>query len=145
MTLVLGVRCRNGIVLAADSQRTQGAMRDRVPKLFASPTGILWGTAGNIAIQQELDAGMQDLTVGRHPSAVDGKAAIVAAIQAARARATSGLAAPEPNVIAVSGLFAWYSEKDRASYLLRVTEAGHAEFTLTSRRSAMAGTLPASR
>jgi hypothetical protein len=54
-------------------------MRDRVPKLFASPAGILWGTAERIAT-------------------------------------------------AVNGLFAWHSEKDRASYLLRVTEAGHAEF-----------------
>ncbi len=82
-------------------------MRDRVLKLFASPAGILWGTAGSIAIQQELDAGMQELTVGRHPSAVDGKTAILAAIQTARARATSALASPEQIATAANGLFAW--------------------------------------
>jgi 20S proteasome alpha/beta subunit len=128
MTLVLGLRCRNGIVLAADSQRTQGTMRDRVPKLFGCPAGILWGTAGNIAIQQELDAGMHELEVGRHPTAVDAKAAIVTAVREARARATSALAEPGQAASAVSGLFAWYSDKDGASYLLRVAESGHAEF-----------------
>jgi 20S proteasome alpha/beta subunit len=128
MTLVLGLRCGDGIVLCADSQRTEGTMRDRVPKLFASPTGILWGTAGSIAIQQELDAGMQTLTVGSHPSAADGKMAIMAAVREARQRASAGLVEPGLAATAVQGLFAWYSEVDKTTYLLRVTGGGSAEF-----------------
>jgi 20S proteasome alpha/beta subunit len=128
MTLVLGLRCGDGIVLCADSQRTEGNMRDRVPKLFASPAGILWGTAGSIAIQQELDTEMQSLTVGRRPSAADGRAAIVAAVREARQRATAGLVGPSTTTTAVQGLFAWFSETDGTTHLLRVTGGGGAEF-----------------
>lgn len=128
MTLVLGVRCRDGFVLAADSQRTQGAMRERVQKLFTSPTGILWGAAGSIAIQQELDAEIRDLTIGLHPEARVAKRAIVAAIRAAKDRAIEAVEDPPDAVQAIQGLFAWYSKAEHAHYLLRVANAGHAEF-----------------
>lgn len=128
MTLVLGLRCRDGFVLAADSQRTQGTMRDRVPKLFASPTGILWGAAGSIAIQQELDAEMHDLAIGHHPAARVAQPALVAAVKAARARAIAALEEPSDEAKTVHGLFAWYSRAEDAHYLLRVTGLGHAEF-----------------
>jgi len=41
-------------VLAADSQRTEGTFRETIPKLFKTPADIIWGIAGNLAIQQEL-------------------------------------------------------------------------------------------
>lgn len=36
MTLVLGLRCRDGVVLAADSQRTEDSFREEIPKLFVT-------------------------------------------------------------------------------------------------------------
>lgn len=128
MTLILGLHCRDGVVLAADSQRTQGSMRDYVTKLFPSPCGILWGTAGPIPLQQELDGAMHELTVGRHPRAIEGKAAVVAAFRSARERAMAAVADPSPTATSLDCLFAWHSQTDGATFLLRVYGDGIAEF-----------------
>jgi hypothetical protein len=55
MTLVLGLRCRDGVVLASDSQRTDGDVRESVPKLFTSPAGTVWGKAAIRTTAAHLD------------------------------------------------------------------------------------------
>jgi hypothetical protein len=128
MTLVLALRCRHGVVLAADSQRTQGALRDSVPKLFTSPSGIVWGTAGNLTIQQEMYAAMKRLPVSPHPSREAGRAALVAALVQAVRTATEQMESPSDVATSADGLFAWHSRADRRTYLLRIIGNGHFEF-----------------
>jgi proteasome beta subunit len=136
MTLVLALRCRDGVVLAADSQRTEGSLRETFPKLFVSPSGIAWGGAGNIAIQQEVYAGLRDLARPAHPSRDAGREAIVHALVAARERATASLENPTPASSDFQGLFAWYSEREGRTFLLRALSTGYAEF---ARRYAAVG------
>jgi proteasome beta subunit len=128
MTLVLALRCRDGVVLAADSQRTEGPLRETVPKLFTSPSGIVWGTAGSIAIQQELYAAMGRLPVTRHPSREDGRTAIVDAVRAAARAATEQIEDATPAALAVEGIFAWYSAADKRTFVIRVRGDGYFEF-----------------
>lgn len=116
MTLVLGLRCHGGVVLAADSQRTEGGLRDSIPKLFATrAAGILWGTAGTIAITQELFALMRELDapagLPRYPT----RDAIVRALREAVRRATDSMDSPSPAASSVDGLFAWYSTTTNAT------------------------------
>jgi 20S proteasome alpha/beta subunit len=58
MTLVLALRCRDGVVLASDGQATSDAAgqptRQPVRKLFASGGRIAWGAAGSVGLQQAL-------------------------------------------------------------------------------------------
>jgi DNA-binding MarR family transcriptional regulator/20S proteasome alpha/beta subunit len=58
MTLVLALRCRDGIVLASDGQATTDAAgqptRQPVRKLFDVGARVAWGTAGCIGLQQTL-------------------------------------------------------------------------------------------
>ena len=59
MTLVLALRCRDGVVLASDSQATTDAAgqptRQPVRKLFAVGGRIAWGAAGSVGLQQALE------------------------------------------------------------------------------------------
>lgn len=128
MTLVLGLRCRNGIVLASDSQRTEGSMRQHVPKLFTSPSGIIWGTAGTIAAQQELYAKMKTLAVEPCPTREAGRDAIVDALKAAIRITAAHMDDPSPAATTAGGIFAWYSHSDRRTFLLRVQHSGAFEF-----------------
>lgn len=58
MTLVLAIRCREGVVLASDGQATTEAAGQptRVPvrKLFGLGRRIAWGAAGSVGLQQAL-------------------------------------------------------------------------------------------
>ncbi|MGH2944883.1 MAG: hypothetical protein ACRDPC_01180 [Solirubrobacteraceae bacterium] len=66
MTLVLALRCRDGIVLASDGQATADAAgqptRRPVRKLFDLGGRIAWGAAGSIGLQQTLE---EDLAQAR--------------------------------------------------------------------------------
>ncbi|MEA2139342.1 MAG: hypothetical protein QOG56_2492 [Solirubrobacteraceae bacterium] len=128
MTLVLGLRCRDGVVLAADSQRTDGNVRESVPKLFVSPSGILWGTAGTIATQQEMYVAMRSLSVRECPTREEGRDAVQAALTEAIRVTTSRMNDPSPAATAAGGVFAWYSAPEQRTFLLRVQHSGHAEF-----------------
>jgi proteasome beta subunit len=128
MTIILALRCRDGVVLAADSQRTEGTLREPFPKLFTSPSGIVWGTAGSIAIQQELYPAIQALSVPRNPRSREAKEAIVEAIAGARTRATGSIVEPSADLVALDGLFAWYSADDHRTFILRVWGNVQAEF-----------------
>src|SRR5215212_5873575 len=58
MTLVLALRCRDGVVLASDGQATSEAAgqptRQPVGKLFDVGGRIAWGAAGSVGLQQAL-------------------------------------------------------------------------------------------
>lgn len=60
MTLVLAIRCREGVVLASDGQATTDAAgqptRQPVRKLFAIGDRIVWGAAGSLGLQQTVAA-----------------------------------------------------------------------------------------
>ena len=115
-------------MLAADSQRTEGQFRQEVPKLFAAPAGIIWGTAGTIAIQQELFALLRELDVPNGLPRQAVRDAIVRALREAVRRATASMDEPSAVVTSVEGVFGWYSEQDRRDYLLHAVGTGHAEF-----------------
>jgi proteasome beta subunit len=58
MTLVLALRCRDGVVLASDGQATTDAAgqptRQPVRKLFDLGGRVAWGAAGSVGLQQTL-------------------------------------------------------------------------------------------
>lgn len=58
MTLVLALRCRDGVVLASDGQATTDAAgqptRQPVRKLFDVGGRVAWGAAGSVGLQQTL-------------------------------------------------------------------------------------------
>ena len=58
MTLVLALRCRDGVVLASDGQATSEAAgqptRQPVRKLFDLGGRIAWGASGSVGLQQAL-------------------------------------------------------------------------------------------
>lgn len=128
MTVVLGIRSRSGLVLAADSQRTEGVLREEFPKLFTTPSGIAWGTAGGIAIQQELHELMATLPVSPQPGRLEARVAIVAAVRIARERTVEPLGEVTPAAGSIEGLFGWHSSDEARTYLLRVPVHGPAEF-----------------
>ncbi|MDW5592718.1 hypothetical protein VSS74_00115 [Conexibacter stalactiti] len=129
MTILLGLRSGEGVVLAADSQRTEGAFRQRMQKLFVTRHGIGWGCAGNVAIQQDLAELLEGIERNRSPAVV--KQEIVAAMRESTRRATSAIETPSRVALGAVGLFAWYGAFDGASRLLRVSSEGHAEFAQT--------------
>ena len=64
MTLVLAIRCREGVVLASDGQATTDAAgqptRLAVQKLFDLGGRIAWGAAGSVGLQQALAERLDD-------------------------------------------------------------------------------------
>jgi proteasome beta subunit len=58
MTLILALRCRDGVVLASDGQATSDAAgqptRAPVRKLFDVSGRVAWGAAGSVGLQQTL-------------------------------------------------------------------------------------------
>lgn len=90
MTLVLALRCRDGVVLASDGQATSDAAgqptRQPVQKLFAVGERIAWGAAGCVGLQQSLEEAL----AGRHDaliSAEDPRRSIVEALVPIQQRA----------------------------------------------------------
>lgn len=63
MTLVLAIRCREGVVLASDGQATTDAAgqptRQPVRKLFCIGDRIAWGAAGSLGLQQTVAAELE--------------------------------------------------------------------------------------
>lgn len=127
MTLVLGLRCRDGVVVAADSQRTEQGFREEIPKLFVTASGIVWGVAGSIAIQQELRATLDELDLPLRPSRKQGRDAVATALRTAVRQATAAIEQPTRTARTVHGIFAWHSDAEGETFLLRVLENGAAE------------------
>jgi 20S proteasome alpha/beta subunit len=83
VTLVLAIRCREGIVLASDGQATTDAAgqptRLEVQKLFVLGGRIAWGAAGSVGLQQALGERL-DAELERVLAAADPRAALVDAV-----------------------------------------------------------------
>lgn len=136
MTLVVGLRSNDTVVLASDSQRTEGGLREERPKLFVSRNGIAWGTAGSIPVQQELHGLIDALDLAPAMGRVATKDALMTAFAEAHTR-TLGDAAAEAPGGPLHGLFAWYSSEDRRTYLLRLLYG--APFELFPKYTAIGG------
>jgi 20S proteasome alpha/beta subunit len=111
VTLVLAIRCREGLVLASDGQATTDAAgqptRQPVRKLFAIGDRIVWGAAGSLGLQQtlaaELDRRAGELLRARDPR--EALAGIVIPVQQRALRdfvALPGAAPPE-----LACIFCW--------------------------------------
>lgn len=126
MTLIVGLRCINAVVLASDSQGTYGGLKRPTPKLFKTRFGLVWGTAGPLSASQTLYTELDKLGLDPNPCREDAKAGIRQAVLAtARELDESGSKSEES---AFEGLFAWYDRGDHRNYLLRVRSNGDAEF-----------------
>ncbi|HEX4806729.1 MAG TPA: hypothetical protein VFU94_12590 [Conexibacter sp.] len=114
-------------MLASDSQRTEDGFREEIPKLFVTPTGIVWGVAGSIAVQHELRALLDALDVAPQPSRKEARDGIATALVTAVRQATAAMDEPSPAARTVHGIFAWHSRIENETFLLRVLENGLAE------------------
>ena len=90
MTLVLALRCRDGVVLASDGQATSDAAgqptRQPVRKLFSLGGRIAWGAAGSVGLQQSLEEAL-DVRHDALVAAPDPRALIVDALVPIQQRA----------------------------------------------------------
>lgn len=124
MTLIVGLRGAESVVLASDSQGTHGAMKQTRRKLFKSGS-LIWGTAGELAASQTLFTELEKVGLGSHPDRDSAKAGIQQAIRATAAQEVGPRTAGDGWF---EGLFAWYSAKDRRTFLLRARHDGRVEF-----------------
>lgn len=113
MTLVLALRCSEGIVLASDGQATCDAAgqptRQPVRKLFAAGDALAWGAAGSAGLQQSLHHELVDLdTRGATDWQLRARlSATVVPIQQAALRAFVAHPGCEPPELAC--LFCWWT------------------------------------
>jgi 20S proteasome alpha/beta subunit len=127
MTIIVALICRDGVVFASDSQRSDREQRDTITKLFTSPAGIIWGGAGSISIQQELEELMRTLPATKNPRRTEATQALKEAVVQARDRAIANIEEPSLIDTSFAALFAWWSDEEERFTLLRVRGSGHAE------------------
>jgi 20S proteasome alpha/beta subunit len=126
MTLVLAIRCRDGVVLASDGQATTDAAgqptRSPVRKLFDLGGRVAWGAAGSVGLQQTLAhqlTGLIDLSL----SGPALRRAITDAVVPIQQRAlrdfveVQGAVAPD-----LSCIFCWYDHD--GPWILSVPRTG---------------------
>lgn len=113
MTLVLAVRCREGVVLASDGQATSDAAgqptRQPVRKLFALGDRIAWGAAGSLGLQQSVREALE-LHAEAILAADDPRGVLTQAVIPIQQRAVSQWvphAGAEPPELAC--IFCWWS------------------------------------
>jgi 20S proteasome alpha/beta subunit len=126
MTLISGLRCGEGVVLGADSQVTVEGLRTHGTKLFCSPQGIVWGTAGPIAAAQAIESQFEKSSLGRNPSKESSRLAIREVMKAAAEEMTDSEGRLAGGRFA--GLFAWRSTEDGDNLLLKAFSDGTVEF-----------------
>jgi len=113
VTLVLAVRCSEGVVLASDGQATSDAAgqptRAPVRKLFALGGRIAWGAAGSVGLQQQVHdalAAAADAVL----AAPDPRRALVDVVVPVQQRALrEHVALPGVPPPELSCVFAWWS------------------------------------
>lgn len=123
MTLIVGLRGANGVVLASDSQGTHADLKRPVQKLFKAKCGLIWGTAGPLGGAQELFTEFEKLDLPLNPRREDAKKAIANAIKVSAARLDLNQESTR-----FEGLFAWFDGLDRRHYLLLARQDGRTEF-----------------
>jgi 20S proteasome alpha/beta subunit len=127
VTLVVGFRGADGVILASDSQATYGELKQSQTKLFRMPYGVIWGSAGPFSATQNLYTALEAARLPSDPSREEAKTTIQAAM-----RSTIDRLPDEGGVKqAFEALFAWYDAGDDRHYLLRGTRNGHVEFDQT--------------
>lgn len=127
MTLVIGLKGADGIVLASDSQATYGELKQSQTKLFAMKYGLVWGSAGPFAATQDLYTALEATDLPADPGREKAKAAIGEAMVSTIEK-LPGNDGPKPPFEA---LFAWYDAADGRHYLLRGHRNGQVEFDRT--------------
>jgi 20S proteasome alpha/beta subunit len=126
MTLVLAVRCRDGVVLASDGQATTDAAgqptKQPTLKLFDVDARIAWGAAGSVGLQQTLLDELRGVDLGRREGSALRRAlaALVIPIQQEALRDYVPQPASEPPDLAC--IFAWY-DRD-GPWILSVPRTG---------------------
>jgi ATP-dependent protease HslVU (ClpYQ) peptidase subunit len=125
VTLIVGLRGADGVVLASDSQATHGALKQEQQKLFRSGKDLIWGTAGELAASQMLYTELERFRPDRDLDRETGKAWVKKATMATvEERTNSGPGNDEW----FEGLFAWYSSGDRRTFLLHARHDGWIQF-----------------
>ncbi|MDQ6915376.1 MAG: hypothetical protein M3155_06140 [Actinomycetota bacterium] len=115
MTLVLAIRCRDGVVLASDGQATTDAAgqptKQAARKLFDVAGRIAWGAAGSVGLQQTLRSELAALDArrGHAPALRRALAGLVIPIQQEALRDYVPQPGSDPPDLAC--IFAWW---DRA-------------------------------
>ncbi len=124
MTLIVGLRGAESVVLASDSQGTHGGMKQERRKLFKSGS-LVWGTAGELAASQTLYTELEKVGLKPNPDRESAKAGIQRAMIAT---ADQEVGPRPPGDGWFEGLFAWYSATERRTFLLRARHDGRVEF-----------------
>jgi ATP-dependent protease HslVU (ClpYQ) peptidase subunit len=123
VTLVVGLRGADGIVLASDSQATYGEVKQSQPKLFHMSYGVIWGSAGPYGATQDLYATLEVADLRPNPGREEAKTVLGDAWKAT-VEELRGREDAQP----FEALFAWHDSEDRRHYLLRGLRRGHVEF-----------------
>ena len=126
MTLVVGLRGAGGIVLASDSQATYGELKQSQTKLFKTPYGVIWGSAGPFAATQNLYTALEAADLRPDPPREEAKARLGKAF-----RSTIERLREQDATQSFEALFAWYDADDKRHYLLRGLRGGQVEFDRT--------------
>lgn len=70
MTLIVGIRAQDGVVIGSDSQVTAGAVRYCDTKIFQLNDKAVWGASGELALVQRLVEKIDGLPQKDHPLAI---------------------------------------------------------------------------
>lgn len=123
MTLIVGLRGADGVVLASDSQVTHGALKQSRLKLFRSKPGVVWGTAGETALSQDLYTELERVGLEPDLDRESTKTGIKKAMLAIQRQRSEG-----QRTEWFEGLFAWYSRAEARTFLLLARQDGRVEF-----------------
>jgi ATP-dependent protease HslVU (ClpYQ) peptidase subunit len=124
VTLVVGLRGADGVVLASDSQATYGELKQSQTKLFKMKYGLIWGSAGPFAATQDLYTGLEAADLRPNPGREEAKALIADAFGSIIKRLPDDGGSRRQ----FEALFAWYDANEKRHYLLRGLRNGHVEF-----------------
>jgi hypothetical protein len=115
------------VVLASDSQATYGELKQSEQKLFRTPHGVIWGSAGPFSATQDLYSALDATDLPMNPGREEAKGALQGALKVAIEKLPfdGGIRPP------FEALFAWYDAAEDRSYLLRGHRSGHVEFDRT--------------
>jgi 20S proteasome alpha/beta subunit len=127
MTLVVGLKGADGIVLASDSQATYGELKQSEQKVFRTPYGVIWGSAGPLSATQNLNSALEAADLQVNPGREEAKTALQSALRdtVENLPLDGGIKPP------FEALFAWYDATESYHYLLRGHRSGQVEFDRT--------------
>lgn len=126
MTLVLAIRCREGVVLASDGQVTADTpgqpTRQPRRKLFDVGGRVAWGAAGSTGLQQTLESELAELN-GQVADAAKLRQRLAATVIPIQQRAVEQyVAQPGTRPPDLACLFCWCD--DRGAWILELPSTG---------------------